>query len=91
MQVLSRWKDTKTIRRCLDNEIFPTLGEKTPKDVNALDVQALVHRKRDNGRVQTAMQLRNVIKQIFDYGIEIQLVRINPTVIVATRFIGKVR
>ena len=90
-QVLSRWKDPKTIRRYLDNEIFPTLGEKTLKDVNALDVQALVYRKRDNGRVQAAMQLRNVIKQIFDYAIETQLVTINPAVMVATRFIGKAR
>jgi hypothetical protein len=56
------------------------LGEKTLKDVNALDVQALVYRKRDNGRVQAAMQLRNVIKLIFDYAIEIQLVSLlqNP-------------
>ena len=69
-QVLSRWKDPKTIRRYLDNEIFPYLGDKALKDVNALDVQALVYRKRDNGRVQAAMQLRNVIKQIFDYAIE---------------------
>ena len=90
-QVLSRWKDPKTIRRYLNNEIFPTLGEKALKDVNALDVQALVYRKRDNGRVQAAMQLRNVIKQIFDYAIETQLVTINPAVMVATRFIGKAR
>jgi integrase len=90
-QVLSRWKDPKTIRRYLDNEIFPTLGEKTLKDVNALDVQALVYRKRDNGRVQAAMQLRNVIKQLFAYAIETQLVTVNPAVMVATRFIGKAR
>ena len=61
-QVLRRWKDPKAIRRYLDNEIFPTLGEKALKDVNALDVQALVYRKRDNGQVAAAMQLRNVIK-----------------------------
>ena len=79
-QVLSRWKDPKAIRRYLDNEIFPTLGEKPLKDVNALDVQALVYRKRDNGRVQAAMQLRNVLKQIFAYAIETQLVTINPAV-----------
>jgi integrase len=90
-QVLSRWKDPKTIRRYLDNEIFPTLGEKNLKDVNALDVQALVYRKRDNGRVQAAMQLRNVMKQIFAYAIETQLVTVNPAVMVATRFIGKAR
>jgi integrase len=90
-QVVSRWKDPKAIRRYLDNEIFPTLGDKTLKDVNALDVQALVYRKRDNGRVQAAMKLRNVIKQIFDYALETQLVTINPAVMVATRFIGKAR
>ena len=90
-QVMRRWKDPKTIRRYLDNEIFPTLGEKTLKDVNALDVQALVYRKRDNGRVAAAMQLRNVIKQMFDYAIETQLVTVNPAAMVATRYIGKAR
>jgi integrase len=90
-QVMSRWKDPKTIRRYLDNEIFPTLGEKALKDVNALDVQALVYRKRDNGQVQAAMQLRNVIKLIFDYAIETRLVTVNPAAMVATRYIGKAR
>jgi integrase len=90
-QVVRRWKDPKAIRRYLDNEIFPTLGEKALKDVNALDVQALVYRKRDNGQVQAAMQLRNVLKQMFAYAIETQLVTINPAVMVATRFIGKAR
>ena len=90
-QVLRNWKDPKSIRRYLDNEIFPTFGEKALKDVNALDVQALVYRKRDNGRIAAAMQLRSVIKQIFDYAIEAQLVTINPAVMVATRYIGKAR
>ena len=90
-QVLRRWKDPKAIRRYLDNEIFPTLGEKVLRDVNALDVQALVYRKRDNGQVQAAMQLRNVIKLMFAYAIETQLVTVNPAVMVATRYIDKPR
>ncbi len=90
-QVMRRWKDPKTIRRYLNSEIFPTLGGKALKEVNALDVQALVYRKRDNGRVQAAMQLRNVIKQMFAYAIETQLVTVNPAVMVATRYIGKAR
>jgi integrase len=90
-QVLRRWKDPKTIRRYLDNEIYPTLGEKVLKDVNALDVQALVYRKRDNGQVAAAIQLRMVLKQIFDYAIETRLLTINPAAMVATRFIGKAR
>jgi integrase len=90
-QVVANWKDPKCIRRYLDNEIFPALGEKTLKDVNALEVQALVYRKRDNGRIAAAMQLRNVLKQIFDYALELQLVTLNPASMVATRYIGKVR
>jgi integrase len=89
--VVERWKDPKAIRRYLDNEIFPTLGERALKDVNALDVQGLVYRKRDNGQVAAAMQLRNVLKQVFDYAIETRLVTINPASMVAARFIGKAR
>jgi integrase len=90
-QVVRNWKDPKSIRRYLDNEIFPTLGEKALKDVNALDVQGLVYRKRDSGRIAAAIQLRMVIKQIFDYAIETRLVTVNPAAMVATRYIGKAR
>jgi integrase len=90
-QVVPNWKNPKSIRRYLDNEVFPALGEKTLKDINALDVQALVYRKRDNGRIAAAMQLRNVLKQIFDYALELQLVTLNPAAMVATRYIGKAR
>lgn len=89
--VVKRWKTPKHIRRYLDNEIFPSLGEKALKDLNALDVQALVYRKRDNGQVAAAMQLRNVIKQMFDYAVERRLVTANPATMVAARFIGKAR
>jgi integrase len=90
-QVLRRWKNPKDIRRYLDSEIFPTLGEKALKDVNALDVQGLVYRKRDGGRVAAAIQLRMVLKQIFDYAIETRLLTVNPAAMVATRYIGKAR
>jgi integrase len=90
-QVVKRWKDPKSVRRYLDNEIFPALGEKALKDVNALDVQSLVYRKRDGGQVAAAIQLRGMIKQMFDYAIETRLVTANPAAMVATRYIGKAR
>lgn len=63
-QVESKWKNPASIRRYLDNEIFPTLGDRQLKDVSALDVQALVYRKRDHGQVAAAVQLRSVMKWI---------------------------
>jgi len=90
-QVVRNWKDTSQIRRYLDNEIYPVLGDRPLKEITALDVQAIVYRKRDNGRVAAAMQLRGVIKQMFDYAIEVQQVTMNPAAMVATRYIGKAR
>ena len=62
------------------------LGAITP-----LDIQKLVYRKRDNGHVSAAIQLRGVIKRMFDYAIETRLVNSNPAAMVATRYIGKAR
>ncbi len=90
-QIIRNWKNPSNIQRYLDNEIYPALGDKLLKEVTALDVQAIVYRKRDNGRVAAAMQLRGVMKQMFDYALEVQQVTMNPAAMVATRYIGKAR
>jgi integrase len=90
-QVEPNLKDPKDILRYLQNEIYPAFGDKKLKDVDALDVQALVYRKRDGGRIAAAMRLRNVIKQVYEYAIETRLATINPAAMVATRYIGKAR
>jgi len=90
-QVTKNWKDPKSVWRYFDKEVFPSFGDKALKDVDALDVQKLVYRKRDSGQVAAAIQLRRVIKQMFDYALEVQLVTFNPAAMVATRYIGKAR
>jgi integrase len=89
--VEGKLKSAKDFRRYLDSEIYPTLGTKLLTDLDALDIQALVYRKRDNGRVAAAMRIRLVLKQIFDYAVERRLVKVNPAAMVAARFIGKAR
>jgi len=90
-QVVRNWKNPANIRRYLDNEIYPALGERLLKEITALDVQGIVYRKRDNGRIAAAMQLRGVMKQMFDYALEVQQVTMNPAAMVATRYIGRAR
>lgn len=88
-QVEKNLKDPKQIRRYLDSAIYPALGDRKLKEINALDVQRVVYRKRDHGRPAAAMRIRMVLKQIFDYAIELQLVPMNPAAMVAPRYIGK--
>jgi hypothetical protein len=48
--VLRNRKKPEEILRYLEREIYLAFGDKLLQDVTALDVQALVYRKRDNGR-----------------------------------------
>ena len=90
-QIVKNWKEPKHVRRYLDNEVLPAFGSMQLKDVTPLDVQKLVYRKRDNGQVAAAIQLRGVVKRMYDYGIETRQVTFNPAAMVATRYIGKAR
>lgn len=89
-QVKGKLKSANDLKRYLDAEIYPSLGDKRLRDINALDVEAVVYRKRDHGRPAAAMRIRMVIKQVFDYALEKQLVTSNPAAMVAPRYIGKV-
>jgi site-specific recombinase XerD len=84
-------KNPTQLERYLEREIYPAFGDKLLKDVTALDVQALVYRKRDNGREAAAIMIRQVIKLLFDYAIHEQAATINPATMVATRYIGRAR
>jgi integrase len=90
-QVVTSWKNPAHVRRYLDNDVFPALGRKPLSSVTAVDIQGIVYRKRDQGHIPAAMQLRGVVKRMFDYAVELQLVTVNPAAMVATRYIGRTR
>ena len=89
--VLRDRKDPSDMRRYLDNEIIPALGQKPLSQVMAADVQTLVFRKRDNGKESAAAQIRSLIKRIFDYAVVCGVAQANPAMALPTRFITKVR
>jgi len=89
--VLRDRKDPRDMRRYLDNEILPVLGQKPLSQVTADDVKTLVFRKRDNGQESAAAQIRNLMKRIFDYAVVCGVALTNPAMALPTRFITKVR
>ncbi|MGB8539968.1 MAG: integrase arm-type DNA-binding domain-containing protein [Acidobacteriaceae bacterium] len=88
-QVEQKLKDPSEVQRYLDAEICPPLGERLLKDVGVLDCQRLIYAKRDKGRITTALHLRAVMKSVFDYALELQMVTMNPATMVATKYIGR--
>lgn len=88
-QVAPRWKNPSEVGRYLERNIYPFLGGKLMKDITALDVQGLVYRKRDSGKVQAAIVILRTIRRMFDYAVELQLVPVNPAARVAARYVGR--
>ena len=74
-QVERKLKDPSEVRRYLDVEIFPSLGDRLLKDVGVLDCREAHFAKRDKGRITTALHLRAVMKSVFDYALELQVAR----------------
>ncbi len=83
------WKDASNERRYLEKDFFPELGGRSLKDISVIDVQLVVYRKRDGGHPSAAIHLRNTIKRMYDYAIELRLAPINPAAMVATKYVGK--
>jgi len=54
--------------------LYPALGDRPLNGITALDIQAVVYPKRDGGHPSAAIHLRNTIKRMYDYAIELHLV-----------------
>ncbi len=88
-QILPHCKSHEDIHRYLEKDLYPELGATNLRDVNALDIQRIVYRKRDGGHPAAAMHLRGTIKRMYDYAIEKQIIAVNPAAMVAPKYIGK--
>jgi integrase len=88
-QVAKNWKDPSGELRYLEKDLYPALGDRPLKEITALDIQSIVYPKRDGGHPSAAICLRNTIKRMYDYAVELQLAAMNPAAMVATRYIGK--
>ena len=84
-------KDPIGVRRYLDNDIYPPLGNRSLPKVSPVDVQSVVFRKRDNGRPAAAGQLRGVLKGLFNYAVALQLVQTNPVDSLPMRYVTQAR
>jgi integrase len=84
-------KNPSGIRRYLDNEIYPAIGNKPMCDVTTADVQAIIDRKKHHGREAAAVEIRNLFKRLFDYAIVRGVAEINPARAIPVRFITRQR
>lgn len=74
---------------CLNNDIYPMLGNIALDQINVDDVRRVIWRKKDQGYDASANQVRGLLKRMFDYAMTLGLVPFNPVLSIPTRHIYK--
>ena len=71
-------KNPRQLRRLLEREVWPRIGDRPLAQVTGAEIRELVFRKRDNGRPAAAAALRNLLKRMWDYALVCGTATANP-------------
>jgi integrase len=82
-------KEPRTIRRYLERDVYPALGSMPLSAVEKHHVREIVFKKRDCGHGMAAVAVRNVLKRLFDYAVELEACAVNPAAAIAIKFIAQ--
>ena len=74
---------------CLNNDIYPMIGDMALDQINVDDVRRVIWRKKDQGYDASANQVRGLLKRMLDYAMTLGLVPFNPVLSIPTRHIYK--
>lgn len=83
--------EPRNIRRVLDKDVLPSIGDKPVADVTIPDILAITDAVKARGANQIALQTRNVLKRLFAYAIARGKTRFNPAAAIEARFIATAR
>jgi integrase len=84
-------KNPRNIRRVLDKDVIPALGNKRLSEVTVSDVLAITDRIKARGSDQVALLTRNVMKRLFAYAIAREKAVFNPAAAVEARYIAQAK
>ena len=81
----------RNVKRVLDKDVIPSIGEKQIADVTVTDVLAITDKIKNRGADQMALQTRNVLKRLFAYAIAREKTQFNPAAAVEAKFIASAK
>lgn len=81
------WREVQ--QQWLDRDVYPALGNRRLKDITPDDVLTLLDSIKKRGAAHSALRVRGIVKQVFDYAIARQRVTFNPAVAIPTKIIAK--
>lgn len=85
------YNNPRNIRRILDKDVLPAIGDMPVSDVRIEDVLRITDAIKARGADQMALQTRNIMKRLFAYAIARGKTQFNPAAAIEARFIATAR
>jgi integrase len=82
-------RDIRGVERYFARDIFPRLGTRPISSIEADEVREIVFTRRDAGKPQAAIAIRNLLKRLWDYAIVCGVAAVNPATATPIKFIAK--
>jgi integrase len=86
--VARRRKDIAPLRRYLDRDIYPVIGNRAIASIHVDDVRELIFKRVDAGHPQAARAIRNILKRLWDYAIARGVADKNPADAIPAKFVA---
>jgi integrase len=81
-------KNPQSIRRYFTRDIFPSIGEKPMQSVCVDDLRFIIFNRRQAGRKQAAVAIRNILKRLWDYAVVCGVAKSNPVHAIPVKYIA---
>lgn len=82
-------KNTYNMTLCLNNDIYPFIGDIAVNKITTDDIRRVIWRKKEQGYDASANQVRGLLKRMFDYAVTLGIVPFNPVLAIPTRHVFK--
>lgn len=82
-------KNTYNMRLCLNNDIYPFIGNIAVNKITTDDIRRVIWRKKEQGYDASANQVRGLLKRMLDYAVTLGIVPFNPVLAIPTRHVFK--
>jgi len=78
LRIINRIKNEKSMLSYIDKDILPFLGNKTVQEIKYADISKVVLRKVNEGYPSAALQIYSLLKRIFDFAYDHDLIDKSP-------------
>jgi integrase len=87
--VQRRRRDIAPMRRYLERDVYPVIGNRAIGSIHTDDVRELIFKRVEEGKPQSALAIRNLLKRLWDYALVRGVADKNPLAAIPAKFVAE--